>query len=329
MQISAPGMKPRTLIGPAGQPVVVTGLPLGKPVAVSVGGEQLGSITPVGRIGDATGLTVTADPADPTAVDLAWGYRPGRAFAGQPTFTVTATVVGEKTPATTATGAGRTAHLTGLDPQARYTFTVTPANTASTGKASTATMATTLAELTGWRPAPKVDSKPAEQPKAATSVAVQESRPAPAPAPRPATRTEWFCPQGSTLDGRECVTTRAYTFSTQTQAYTYSEQTTPYTYHSETRSGGECSYLPNPNSPTGLDIYCPTYTVQVKDAAPAGWSDNGSAYSRTVKDATPTGWTDNGSAWTREVKDAAPAGFTDDGSQWVSRTAASSREVPA
>jgi len=39
----------------------------------------------------------------------------------------------------------------------------------------------------------------------------------------------------------------------------------------------------------------------VKDAAPSGWTDNGSAYEREVekKDATPAGWSDNGSEWIR------------------------------
>jgi len=39
----------------------------------------------------------------------------------------------------------------------------------------------------------------------------------------------------------------------------------------------------------------------VKNAAPAGWTDNGSSYERTVseKDDPPAGWSNTGSAWIR------------------------------
>jgi hypothetical protein len=54
------------------------------------------------------------------------------------------------------------------------------------------------------------------------------------------------------------------------------------------------------------------YDQQVKDATPAGWTDNGSSWERTVqqKDATPSGWSDNGSAWIRttaKVEKVVPA----------------------
>jgi len=43
------------------------------------------------------------------------------------------------------------------------------------------------------------------------------------------------------------------------------------------------------------------YTTKVKDDAPSGWTDNGTAYARDVdvKDATPDGWSDNGTEWIR------------------------------
>jgi len=50
-----------------------------------------------------------------------------------------------------------------------------------------------------------------------------------------------------------------------------------------------------------------------------------------VKDATPAGFTDNGSGWVRdvEVKDAAPTGYADNGSAWVKTAAKVQRTVPA
>ncbi|HAN71000.1 MAG TPA: hypothetical protein DCQ36_05350, partial [Actinobacteria bacterium] len=50
-----------------------------------------------------------------------------------------------------------------------------------------------------------------------------------------------------------------------------------------------------------------------------------------VKDATPAGYTDNGSAWVRtiQVKDTAPTGYADDGTQWVKTAAKVERTIPA
>ena len=78
-----------------------------------------------------------------------------------------------------------------------------------------------------------------------------------------------------------------------------------------------CDYLPNPNSPTGLDIYCTGgYDETVLDYGP-------------VKDATPTGYTDTGTAWTHQVKDTAPAGYVDNGTAWVKTVAKVATVVPA
>ena len=55
-----------------------------------------------------------------------------------------------------------------------------------------------------------------------------------------------------------------------------------------------------------------TVSVQVKDAAPSGWSDDGSQHTRTA-----------------QVKDAAPAGFSDNGSEWVKTASKVAREVAA
>jgi hypothetical protein len=77
--------------------------------------------------------------------------------------------------------------------------------------------------------------------------------------------------------------------------------------------------LPNPNSPTGLDIYCPP-----------GWDETVQDYGN-VKDATPSGYTDNGTAWVKEVqvKDTAPVGYADSGASWVKTVGKTATTVQA
>lgn len=67
--------------------------------------------------------------------------------------------------------------------------------------------------------------------------------------------------------------------------------------------------LPNPNSPSGLDIYC--YGAYDETVADYG----------QVKDATPVGYLDSGTGWTRQVKDPAPSGYVDSGTAWVKTVA--------
>jgi len=101
-----------------------------------------------------------------------------------------------------------------------------------------------------------------------------------------------------------CTQTKDYTFHTDTE-------TKPYTYHDKFVETNRiwhddafnphngCAYTVHGDRCVGWEIQ--GYNTKVKDAAPSGWSDNGSSYERDiqVKDATPAGWSDNGSQWVR------------------------------
>jgi hypothetical protein len=101
-----------------------------------------------------------------------------------------------------------------------------------------------------------------------------------------------------------CTQTKAYTFYTDTE-------TKPYSYHDEFVETNRiwhddafnphngCAYTVHGDRCMGWEIQ--GYNTKVKDAAPSGWTDNGSGYEREVKkkDATPAGWSDNGSEWIR------------------------------
>ena len=120
-----------------------------------------------------------------------------------------------------------------------------------------------------------------------------------------------MCPTGftETSDGK-CQTTLPYTFST--LAYTFHTETTgPAPLLNSFETANVC--------PAGYNLedygwvkYCRLY---------------GPAPTATVKDATPAGYTDDGTAWIR--KDDAPAGYTDDGTQWAKVVAKEARVVPA
>ena len=151
--------------------------------------------------------------------------------------------------------------------------------------------------------------------------------------------------------GGACQKTEAYTYSY--LPYTYHTETTnlPYTYHTETTNlpytyhtvqTGPAPLLDSFETqsvcPAGYNLedygaqgkFCRLYgtppTAQVKDAPPAGYTDNGTNYTKSVqvKDAPPAGYTDNGTNYTKsvQVKDAPPAGYTDNGTRWVKKNAA-------
>lgn len=308
----AKGEQIRRSLAPGSKPVTFTGLTAGRVYTVSVGGQPIGTVVALDAPGAASGLRVSTTDT-PGTVALEWSHSATRTTGGSDIeYVVSATSATADDVTAVVTGV-RTAQLSGLNPQALYSFSVTPRNTAGAGKATKASMTRTLAQLTGTTP--KTDETPAA-PEARRSDVTPTPAPAPAPAPGPSTRTIWVCPDGFGEVAGQCQKTQAYTFHSETETRAYTYTWTKVGSHEEP-SGEPCNYLPNPNSPTGLDIYCPPPRV-VDDYA-------------NVKDATPAGYTDNGSAWTRtvQVKDAAPAGYADNGTAWFTTAAKVERTVPA
>ena len=297
---------------------VFTKLTAGKAYTVSIAGKRIGTATPLATPSPAWGLTVST--TDKTgAVALEWKHQLTKA-QGKVAYQVTATprgVDGRSLPsakAMTAVSTGTSSTLEGLDPTVLYTFTVAPANSAAVGKATTAVMSRSLGDIFG-------STKVANDPAPAPVPTVQAPAPAPVAAASsgpaaPSTRTIYVCPDGYTDNAGVCENVMAYTFHTVTETRAYTYTWTKVGQH-EVPSTGPCNYLPNPNSPTGLDIYCPPPTV-VDDYA-------------NVKDATPTGFKDNGTAWTKDtqVRDTMPAGYADTGAAWVKTTAKVAQVVPA
>ena len=316
--VQAVGEKARTgIAAKAGAPVVFTKLTAGKAYTVSIAGKRIGTVTPVAAPSPAWGLTVsTTDTAG--AVALEWKHQVTK-DQGKIAYQVTATprgMDGRSLPAqkaVMATSSATSWTLDGLDPSVLYTFSVTPANTAATGKATTAVMSRSLSEIFGTG---KVASDPVPAP-VVTQAPAPAAAPAPAPAPAgPSTRTIYVCPDGYSDNAGVCEHVLAYTFHTETETRAYTYTWTKVGSHQEP-STGPCNYLPNPNSPTGLDIYCPP-PVTVDDYA-------------NVKDATPAGFSDTGTNWVKntQVRDAMPAGFSDNGTAWVKTAAKVAQVVPA
>jgi hypothetical protein len=165
---------------------------------------------------------------------------------------------------------------------------------------------------------------PVEQPPVAVAPPAPAPAPAPAPgpapAPRPSTKTIWVCPDSFEELAGQCIKTMAYTYHEEVE-------TSPYTYHSEqqvdtksvaaTFDGSVWTWTcPSGYSAGGgqwgVGICKGTVTVSVKDPAPLGWYDTGSAYGHDV-----------------DVRDPLPEGYLDDGTQWVMTAAKVSREVAA
>lgn len=308
---AAKGRATRAITVAAGKPAILKGLAPGVRYTVRIGGRKVATVIPLAQVGAASGLRVETT-GTPGAVQLSWTHAATQHEGNGVTFDVTATpLLADGTDGAaviTATATGTTTTLTGLDTTARYRFAVTPRNTASAGRTSAATMTTTLGALTGT-----VATTPTPAPKA--EPAAVTPAPAPAPAPGPSTRTIYVCPDGYLTAGDACTHTKAYTFHTETVAYTY--HTGVVGSHVVHHGPTQCDYLPNPNSPTGLDIYCI-----------GAWDETVLDYGQ-VKDATPTGYTDTGTAWIRQVKDTAPAGYVDTGTAWVKTVPKVATVVPA
>ena len=318
--LTAPGAKAKTVMPAGSKPVAITGLTAGKAYRIAIGGKLIGAATPLATPAPTTRLTVaTTDSTG--AVELSWAHTPAKG-QGVVEFIATAAPVGviagkARIAPFQVTSIERTAVIDGLDADTLYEFSVIAKNTAASGKASTATMTKPLSALVAT-PATPVTPTPAPAPvpaPVATPAAPSSPSTGGGGSSAPVMRTEWYCADSYTLSGQDCTKAQSYTFSTETTPYTYTW--TAVGSHQVVHPPTHCDYLPNPNSPTGLDIYC--Y---------GGWTETVIDYAN-VKDATPTGWTDNGSAWTRQVKDTVPAGYTDNGATWVKTIPAQSRQVPA
>lgn len=324
----AKGERIRRVLAPGARPATFTGLTAGRVYTVGIGGEPIGAVVALDRPAAASGLTVRTT-ATPGTVALSWRHRPTTATGGRAIqYQVRATSRTAPPVTATATGALRST-LTGLDPDAVYTFSVTPRNNAGTGRATTAAMRRTLAQATGATIATTPGSAtPGATTPGATTPAVEAPvtptpspapaqpapAPAPAPAPRPTSTTIYLCPEGYVTSGELCRLTKAYTFHTVVV-------TSPYTYHQQFTQTGTDAFFSADCSTGG--VY---YTTGDRGAGCYRWQPTG--YYTTVKDAPPAGYTDDGTQYAKDtqVKDALPEGFTDDGTQWV-RTVAKEAKV--
>ena len=323
--IDAKGVKPKRAVANKDGQATFTKLKAGKAYTVTAD-DQDATVVPVVNVGKATDLTVTTTDRVDT-VEMTWQHKATKARGGDSIgYTLTATPASSEGNNTdnntnddapgpiTIEAAGTSAELSGLDPTQLYSFSVTPHNALGDGEPSVARMSRSLADITGLPvPEPAASSQTPAQPAPAPQPQAQPTpapapKPGPAPAPKPATRTIWVCPDGYSDQGGVCTQTKDYTFHDVTE-------TKPYTYHNEfVTTGWRVDPYPCSSGtmhPDGCWV-AQGYDQQVKDAAPAGWTDNGSAYERTVqeKDQTPAGWSDNGSAWIRttgKVEKVVPA----------------------
>jgi hypothetical protein len=318
--LTAKGQKARTAIGRDGAPVVFTRLTPGRAYTVYVGGTKVGTARPVAIPSRAWGLTVSTTNT-PGAVQLTWKHV-GSTGQGRVSYVVTATPRGtDGLPlpdgnVVTITVTGTAAQLTGLDPHQLYTFTVAAQNSAGHGEASTAVMSRTLGDIFGTG---DIAADPAPAPKA-TPVVPSTPAPAPAPAPAgPSTKTIYVCPTGFVDAGDACTDTKPYTFHTETVTQTF-------TFHTVTT--GPAPLLDSYETAVSA---CPA-SYNLEDY---GWVKYcrryGTAPTTQVKDATPAGYTDNGTAWVKDVqvKDSAPVGYADSGTAWVKTVGKTATTVPA
>lgn len=302
------------------------------------------TVTPIAATGEASGLRVTTTGSN-SSVRLTWAHQESTQ-QGPVRFLVEA-IPDTGTTRIIDTVKSRSTTLTGLDPNVRYTLRVTPANALGEGRATSARMNRSLGEITGL--VAQAPQAPVEQPVPVKPVATPEptpavqspAAPAPAPAPAPAaapatpaatpaprTRTIYVCPDGFSDAGDLCTQARAYTYRTETQ-------TQPYTYRTESRveqcSGPDCPGSEYRNFGTDWSgTTCPNGGT-MHGGACMGWSGSSRTVTYQVKNAAPSGWYDNGSAYAQDsqVKDAMPSGFTDNGSAWVKSAAKVAKEVPA
>ncbi len=284
-------------------------------------GKIIGSGTPVNAVGSATDLVVRATSKNNT-VKLDWSHKATKTNGGAGvTYVITAkpaggsgkTVTAEMSGTSTrSNSAAKSSMLSGLDPDTLYVFTITPKNSAGTGKSSVARMGRSLADITGIKSTGAaepvvvvIEVEPAEKPVPVKPVEAKPATPAPAPAPAPGpvsptTRTIYVCPDAYTETGSGvCEKTSAYTYTS-----------IGYTYHSE---------------PNYVQVQIgTTERSHPFDGNACGW---GTLYGNTCYEYTAVYETRQ--QGTNQVKDATPAGYTDNGSVWVQTTAKVAKVVPA
>jgi len=315
--ITAPGTKARSVTTNKKGKATVKKLVAGRSYTIKAGSDRV-TATPLIPVTAATGLRV-ATTDTPGNVELTWKQDASPA-QGAVTYRVSALPISDAGDASalpiTAETTQHSMVLIGLDLATRYQFTVTPVNALGAGTPTTAVMASTLGDITGTA----VVEQPRVQPQAVTPApAPRQPQPAPQPV-GPATRTIYVCADGFTEVGGLCEKVVPYTYTT-----------IDYTYHGETRteacSGPDCPgsvYYGYPVSE--MAPHCPQGGT-IHGTECFQWTQGSHQVTYQVKDATPAGFTDNGTAWTQ--KDAMPAGYTDNGTAWVLTAAKEARVVPA
>lgn len=294
--------------------------------------------TALNTVTSATDLTVvTTTLAD--SVALSWKHTNTKATGGTNlNYRITATP--ERTSDPTASSVTINSETTametivsGINPDLLYTFTVTPVNAMGPGKSTTAAMSVTLRSLMAVKDQPFVSQKVAEVPT---------PTPTPEPAPTPGTKTIYVCPTGYTESGSDCTKTLPLTFTYTPYTYRTVVTNLAYTYHTVTTGPMPIldSFETQDVCPSGYNLedygvngkYCRLYgpapTAQVKDNAPAGFTDNGSNYTKSeqIKNNTPIGYTDNGTQWV--TTNPAPTGYTDNGYEYIATTSKEAKVVP-
>ena len=294
--------------------------------------------TALNTVTSATDLTVvTTTLAD--SVALSWKHTNSKATGGTNlNYRITATP--EKTSDTTASSVTINTETTatativsGINPDLLYTFTVTPVNAMGPGKSTTAAMSVTTRSLMAVKDQPFTSQKVAEVPT---------PTPTPEPAPTPGTKTIYVCPTGFTESGSNCTKTLPYTFTYTPYTYRTVVTNLDYTYHTVTTGPMPIidSFETQNVCPSGYNLedygvngkfcrlYGPAPTAQVKDNAPAGFTDNGSNYTKSeqIKNNPPSGYTDTGTQWV--TTNPAPTGYTDNGTEYVATTSKEAKVVP-
>ncbi len=299
---------------------------------------QSTQVNALNTVAPTTDLTVvTTTRVDSVAVS--WKHSNTKATGGSNVnYRVTATPEKMRTPtldsATINTETintettGTAISLSGINPDLLYTFTVTPVNAMGPGQSTTAAMSVTLRSLMAGKDQPFTSQKVAEVPTLT---------------PEPGTITIYVCPSGYTETGSNCTKRLPHTLTY--TPYTYRTEVTnlAYTYHTVTTGPMPIldSFETQDVCPGGYNLedygvngkwcrlYGPSPTAQVKDSAPAGFTDNGSNYTKSeqIKNNPPSGYTDNGTQWV--TINPAPAGYTDNGSEYVATASKEAKVIPA